>query len=132
MSNWVIDDKISYLTLEDVLSLAVIAVNGEPLVRDLGLLGSAIARPRTALSGVDIYPDLISKAAAMLQSLINNHALVDGNKRLAWLSVAVFLQINEVSVLNIASRDVVKFVNWVGSMNPDIEQITARLKRLVK
>jgi death-on-curing protein len=128
----VIDDKISYLTLEDVLSLAVIAVNGEPLVRDLGLLGSAIARPRTTLSGVDIYPDLISKAAAMLQSLINNHALVDGNKRLAWLSVAVFLQINEVSVLNIASRDVVKFVNWVGSTNPDIEQITARLKRLVR
>lgn len=127
-----IDDKISYLTLEDVLSLAVIAVNGEPLVRDLGLLGSAIARPRTTLSGVDIYPDLISKAAAMLQSLINNHALVDGNKRLAWLSVAVFLQINEVSVLNIASRDVVKFVNWVGSTNPDIEQITARLKRLVR
>jgi death-on-curing protein len=68
----------------------------------------------------------------MLQSLINNHALVDGNKRLAWLSVAVFLQINEVSVLNIASRDVVKFVNWVGSTNPDIEQITARLKRLMK
>ena len=127
-----IDDKISYLTLEDVLSLAVIAVNGEPLVRDLGLLGSAIARPRTTLSGVDVYPDLISKAAAMLQSLINNHALVDGNKRLAWLSVAVFLQINEVSVLNIASRDVVKFVNWIGSTNPDIEQITARLKRLVK
>ncbi|MFM9002138.1 MAG: type II toxin-antitoxin system death-on-curing family toxin [Acidimicrobiaceae bacterium] len=127
-----IDDKISYLTLEDVLSLAVIAVNGEPLVRDLGLLGSAIARPRTTLSGEDIYPDLISKAAAMLQSLINNHALVDGNKRLAWLSVAVFLQINEVSVLNIASRDVVKFVNWVGSTNPDIEQITARLKRLVR
>ena len=127
-----IDDKISYLTLEDVLSLAVIAVDGEPLVRDLGLLGSAITRPRTTLSGADIYPDLISKAAAMLQSLINNHALVDGNKRLAWLSVAVFLQINEVSVLNIASRDVVKFVNWVGSTNPEIEQITARLKRLVK
>ena len=127
-----IDDKISYLTLEDVLGLAVIAVNGEPLVRDLGLLGSAVAQPRTTLSGADIYPDLISKAAAMLQSLINNHALVDGNKRLAWLSVAVFLQINEVSVLNIASRDVVKFVNWVGSTNPDIEQITARLKRLVK
>ena len=127
-----IDDKISYLTLEDVLSLAVIAVNGEPLVRDLGLLGSAIARPRTTLSGADVYPDLISKAAAMLQSLTNNHALVDGNKRLAWLSVAVFLQINEVSVLNIDSRDVFKFVNWVGSTNPEIEQITARLKRLVK
>ena len=126
-----IDDKISYLKLEDVLSLAVIAVNGEPLVRDRGLLGSAIARPRTTLSGADVYPDLISKAAALLQSLINNHALVDGNKRLAWLSVAVFLQINEVLVLNIASRDVVKFVNWVGSANPDIEQITARLKRLV-
>ena len=117
-----IDDKISYLTLEDVLSLAVIAANGEPLVRDLGLLGSAIARPRTTLSGADVYPDLISKAAAMLQSLINNHALVDGNKRLAWLSVAVFLQINEVSVLNIASRDVIKFVNWVGSTNPEVQR----------
>lgn len=53
-----------------------------PPIRDIGLLGSAVARPQTTVFGQDAYPDLWSKAAALLQSIVNNHALIDGNKRL--------------------------------------------------
>jgi death-on-curing protein len=66
----------------------------EAKVRDLGLLQSAVARPRTAVFGVDPYPGIFDKAAALLHSLASNHSLVDGNKRTAWHAVVVFLDIN--------------------------------------
>jgi death-on-curing protein len=77
-----------YLTAEDLIALAVI--NQTPVLRDRGLLDSAAARPRSSAFGVDAYPDLHTKAAALLESLVRNHALVDGNKRLGWLATAVF------------------------------------------
>lgn len=63
-------------------------------VRDLGLLGSALERPRTSLFGEDAYPQLEMKAAAMLESIVRNHPLVDGNKRLGWACLIVFLDLN--------------------------------------
>jgi len=63
-------------------------------VRDLGLLDSAVARPRARAFGSDIYPTLALQAAALLQSLIKNHSLVDGNKRLGWLASNVFIDLN--------------------------------------
>lgn len=83
-----------YLDLEQLLLIAPDAVGGEVLVRDHGLLESALARPQTSVSGHDAYPDLHVKAAALLHSLANNHALVDGNERLAWLATFVFLDVN--------------------------------------
>jgi len=80
-----------YLALEDVLRQVERA---GWVVRDAGLLASAIARPSATAFGEDAYPDLWSKAAALCQSLDNNQALVDGNKRLAWLTTKVFLAIN--------------------------------------
>ena len=80
-----------YLTFEDVLR------QGERagwVVRDAGLLASAVARSSTSVFGEDAYPELWSKAAALCQSLDNNQALVDGNKRLAWLTTKVFLALN--------------------------------------
>lgn len=74
--------------------LAVIEARGLGPVRDLGLLESALARPLTTLMGQDAYPTLESKAAALLHSVCLNHALVDGNKRLAALATMVFLDIN--------------------------------------
>jgi death-on-curing protein len=59
-----------------------------------GLLESAVARPQASALGVDAYPDLISKAAALLHSLVLNHAFVDGNKRSAVLATLVFLDLN--------------------------------------
>lgn len=83
-----------YLSLADVLRFAEAALGEEPLVRDFGLLEAALARPATTVLGEDAYPTIPSKAAALLQSMCGNHALVDGNKRLAWAATAVFLVLN--------------------------------------
>jgi death-on-curing protein len=81
-----------YLVLPELLSLAQRL--GADEVRDYGLLESALARPRASVFGQDAYPDVWQKAAALMESLARNHALVDGNKRLAWYATWVFLQIN--------------------------------------
>ena len=81
-----------YLTLADLLDL-VSALGAGP-VRDLGLLDSACHRPQAAFYGQEAYPTLTEKAAALMHSLCCNHALVDGNKRLALLGGVVFLRIN--------------------------------------
>jgi death on curing protein len=83
-----------YLDLEDLLGIASAAVGSDPEVRDYGLLESALARPRASMFGTDAYPDLHLKAAALLHSLARNHALMDGNKRLAWTACRTFLAIN--------------------------------------
>ena len=85
---------IRYLTLADLLRFAEAAVGEEPRVRDFGLLEAALARPAATVLGEDAYPTVFSKAAALLHSLCRNHALVDGNKRLAWAATAVFLVLN--------------------------------------
>ena len=82
-----------YLSVEDLLFLA-----GNAAVRDLGLLAAAAARPRATAFGEDAYPNVHTKAAALLHSLAGNHALVDGNKRLAWLATNVFLELNKAAV----------------------------------
>ncbi|WCC80450.1 hypothetical protein O6R08_02705 [Cutibacterium equinum] len=74
-----------FLTVEDL---------GVGPIGDVGLHESAAARPRTSLWGSDAYPTLESKAAALLDSLVNNRALVDGNKQLGWLATVVFSDLN--------------------------------------
>ncbi|WP_433240299.1 type II toxin-antitoxin system death-on-curing family toxin [Streptosporangium sp. CA-135522] len=87
-----------YLTLEQVLDLAELVIGDKLVIRDLGLLDSAVHRPRASMFGQEAYADLFTKAAALLQSLAINHALVDGNKRLAWLATDTFLRFNGVEV----------------------------------
>ncbi|MCL2541889.1 MAG: Fic family protein [Nocardioidaceae bacterium] len=87
---------VEYLDLDDLLSLT--ADLGAGPVRDPGLLEAAVARPRTTVFGDDAYPSLLEKTAALLHSICKNHALVDGDKRLAWLAADVFLRINGVTV----------------------------------
>ncbi|ROS29238.1 death-on-curing protein [Rathayibacter sp. PhB127] len=84
--------RVRYLRLEDLLALADDL--GVPHVRDLGLLDSAAHRPQSSLFGREAYPDIPQKAAVLLESLVRNHPLVDGNKRLGWMSVVVFLGLN--------------------------------------
>lgn len=83
-----------YLDVEDVLTATRHAVGGPVDVRDFGLLTSAVARPAATVFGQDAYPDLWTKAAALLHSLVRNHALVDGNKRAGWAAAWVFLEVN--------------------------------------
>lgn len=88
-----------YLSAEDVLVIAGHAcAEMQVVVRDAGLLESATHRPSAAMFGEEAYPDLLDKAAALLQSLTINHPLFDGNKRTAWLSCVTFLAINGVQL----------------------------------
>jgi death-on-curing protein len=86
---------IEYLDLDDLLEIAQKAIGEDVAVGDYGLLESALARPRASVFGKDAYPDLHLKAAALLHSLARNHALIDGNKRLAWTACRTFLAIND-------------------------------------
>ncbi len=85
-----------YLTLPELLHVAERALGSEAPVRDHGLLQSALARPQASAFGRDAYPGLEEKAAALLHSLARDHALVDGNKRLALAATITFLGINGV------------------------------------
>ncbi|HEX4726428.1 MAG TPA: type II toxin-antitoxin system death-on-curing family toxin [Jatrophihabitans sp.] len=80
------------LTLED--ALAVLDELGL-VVADPGLLASAIARPAATVFGADAYPDLTGKVAALLESVVRNHALVDGNKRAGWALAVVTIWLND-------------------------------------
>ena len=82
----------TYLGVDDFALLA--AELGTPDIRDIGLLDSAAHRPRATAFGEDAYPDLPTKTAALLSSIARNRALIDGNKRLAWLVSVAFCDLN--------------------------------------
>ena len=84
-----------YLDLEDLLHVAERTL-GNVEIRDLGLLEAAAARPQASAFGEDAYPSTLEKAAALVHSIARNHALVDGNKRLALAGGLAFLRINGV------------------------------------
>ncbi|GLX03656.1 type II toxin-antitoxin system death-on-curing family toxin [Microbispora sp. NBRC 16548] len=87
-----------YISLEQALRIARHATGATVEVRDIGLLEAALLRPRTSLFGRDAYPDLLTKAAAILHSIVSNHPFVDGNKRAAWLTTYVFCAKNGVEI----------------------------------
>lgn len=124
-------ESVEFLDLDDVIELAGRLLGDPPPIRDMGLLGSAVARPRTSAFGEDAYPDLWTKAAALLQSVVKNHALVDGNKRLGWLSTAVFLEINGIEISSAGNDGVYELVMDVAASRAGVEEIAQRLRDLV-
>lgn len=124
-------EPVEYLDLDDLIYLAAGLLGDPPPIRDVGLLGSAVARPQTSAFGEDAYPDLWTKAAAFLQSILKNHALVDGNKRLGWLATATFLDINGVGVTHVSNDAVYNFVVAVAAGSYDVEEIARSLHELV-
>lgn len=103
------------------------------LVKDAGLLDSALSRPKTTVFGEFAYPSLELMAAAMHQSLVKNHPLIDGNKRTAWLLLQSFLRINEL-VLVMSADEAMDFTLGVAEGRYDLERsaeiIKAHLKSL--
>ncbi len=85
--------EIDYLTVDDLLEIAA-GILPTVEIRDVGLLAAAAGRPRSSAFGTDAYPSFPEKAAALLHSIARNHALVDGNKRLAWSAARVFCLLN--------------------------------------
>ena len=100
---------------------------GEVSIRDAGLLESAAARPRSKAFGEDVYPSIYDKAAALLHSLDRNHALVDGNKRLALAATIAFYGLNglRLTMSNDEAYDLVMAIA-AGDLN-GVEPIAYRL-----
>ncbi len=119
--------ETEYLDLEDLLSM--VRALGIGPVRDLGLLDSAAARPRASAFAEDAYPTIEVKAAALLHSLARNHPLVDGNKRLAWLAVVVFLDLNDCEV-TLSDEGAFRLVMDVACGDIDLDEIVRRLQVL--
>lgn len=117
-----------YLTTEDLLQVATNAIGGQPLVRDYGLLESAAARPQTNLFGADAYPDLWTKAAALGHSLIRNHPLLDGNKRLGWVAMRTFLELNGVPPVRADVDRAERFVLDIAA--GELDEVTGIAKQL--
>ena len=122
--------SIEYLDAEDLVDLARRLLGDPPPIRDLGLLGAAAARPQASAFGEDAYPDVWSKAGALLHSIVSNHPLVDGNKRLGWLATAVFLELNDASVSTAADADVYGLVMAVATGELSVDQIAAALRMM--
>ena len=116
-----------YLTLPELLHVAERVLGGEPPIRDIGLLESAVARPQATAFGTDAYPDLDTKAAALVHSVARNHALVDGNKRLALAAAIVFYGLNGRR-LTLTNDEAFELIMRIASGELDsVEEITAVL-----
>ncbi len=114
-----------YLTTEDLLNFVNILKVG-PL-RDLGLLESAAARPQAIIFGEPAYPDDTTRAAALLHSLVKNHPLVDGNKRLGWFACVVFLDLNHLRP-NLTDDEGFTLTLDVAQGDLELPEITNRLQ----
>ena len=116
-----------FLDPEDLLHVAQRTL-GDFEIRDVGLLESASARPRSTVFGEDAYPSIHAKAAALLHSIARNHPLVDGNKRLALAASIAFYGLNglRLTMSNDAAYELVMAVA-AGELD-DVERIARRLE----
>lgn len=119
--------EVEYLTVEDLLEIAA-GVLGDVQIRDAGLLASAAARPATDVFGMEPYPALADKAAALLHSLVRNHPLVDGNKRLGWSATRAFCLLNGFDLTYDDVDDAEAMVLGAAAGNLDVPDIAAWLR----
>nr|WP_206314115.1 type II toxin-antitoxin system death-on-curing family toxin [Streptomyces coryli] len=120
------------MTDREALDLAELACAGQRIaVRDLGLLASALHRPRQQAFGIEAYPELFEKAAALLHSLTSNHPLVDGNKRTAWMCTAVFLDANGFDMVDVdQDRAYDLVIDIAAGRIEEVSAIAASLRKL--
>jgi death on curing protein len=115
-----------YLTSDNVQMLNE-RFAGPDMLRDFGLLESAVMRPQSSAFGEDAFPSLHEKAAALLHGLARNHPFIDGNKRTAWAATSVFYQINGYN-LGVDDGAVVALMVDVAEGQLDVPHIAAVLK----
>ncbi len=119
-----------YLTVAQILFLHARLIDetgGSHGLRDLGMLESAIARPQVTFGGEELYPDLFSKTAALMDSLINNHPFLDGNKRTGITAAGLFLRQNGYR-LTATNPNLESFTLNVATNRPDVAEIAAWLQ----
>jgi death-on-curing protein len=118
---------VIYLTLPELLHVAERDLGGDPPIRDIGLLDAALGRPRASAFGADAYPDLDTKAAALVHSVARHRALVDGNKRLALAAAIAFYGMNGRR-LTLTNDEAFELIMRVASGELDsVEEIAAVL-----
>lgn len=120
-----------YVSLREVLLIHAAAVSrygGSDGVREIGLIESAISRPRASFGDYEAYPDLFSKAAVLLEGLVKNHGFIDGNKRTAIATTSVFLQKNGRDFAP-GQKELVIFVVEVAEGVCSTDEIAAWLKK---
>jgi death-on-curing protein len=120
---------VIFLEIEDLLHVATRTLGSEPEIRDLGLLESALARPRASAFGQDAYPSVDEKAASLLHSLAKNHGLVDGNKRLALAATIAFYGMNGARLTLTNDAAYALIMDVAGGRLDDVAAIASVLKR---
>lgn len=119
---------MKYLDLADFQAVADAVLDAPLQVRDWGLVESALARPQATVFGDDAYPTVWAKAAALLLSLVGNHALVDGNKRAGFTCAVLFLHKNGIRLV-FEEDDAYEFVISVAERRlSDVDAVAARLQ----
>ena len=118
-----------YLDADDLAAIARRTLPDGGTVRDHGLLASALARPQMQVFGVDPYPDLFAKAAALLHSLVANRSYVDGNKRVGLIATMLFLALDGHPV-NGSDDDLFDLTMDVAAGLDDVPKIAAQLRAL--
>lgn len=121
---------MKYLTPQQVLfihSRLIAETGGKRGLRDLSLLESAVARPQATFGGADLYPGLFEKAADLLDSLVNNHPFVDGNKRTGITAAGLFLRANGYG-LRTSSEELEAFTMRVAIEHPPINELARWLE----
>jgi death-on-curing protein len=125
---------VEYLTVNEVLLLharLIQRTGGGRGLRDAGLLESAVARPLATFDGADLYPDLWTKAAALMHWLALNHPFVDGNKRIALTATGLFLELNGYR-LSATNEQAVEFALRVIAGELDVGAIAVWLRTHIK
>ncbi len=117
-----------YLTLSELLHVAERTLGPEVPVRDYGLLESTLARPQATAFGSDAYDGLEQKAGALLHSLARNHALVDGNKRLALAATIAFLGLNGYQLTLTNNEAYALIIEVATGQLDDVADIAERIK----
>ncbi len=122
---------MNYLTHEQVLFIhyrLIEKTGGSHGIRDVGLLQSAVARPAATFDNNDLYPDLFSKVASLMHSIVKNHPFVDGNKRTAISAASIFLFRNNYT-LTVSNKELERFTLRVASTNTEIDEISMWFKK---
>lgn len=99
--------------------------------RDWGLLASALERPLTTIAGQEMYPSFWQKLAALLDSVQRNHPLLDGNKRLAFLLVALILRANGINDSHVTDDQWYNLILKVASKRTETDQLARELQALI-
>jgi death-on-curing protein len=123
--------KLKLLSILQVLFIhnrIIKSTGGSQGIRDIGLLESALSRMHATYEGRELYPDIFSKAAALMESVCGNHAFVDGNKRVSITAAAIFLKLNGWK-LTVSQKELERFTLAVASGNKSLEEIQFWLKK---